>query len=563
MKIFQSPGSFSLYLVFALLFSLQVVPRIGWDSLTQDEPTDITNGYYYLTRGDVATPHNHPPLAGALQAWPLLFMHLKTFPFQGDVIDRGHYFLFDWNLDRLEAITWASRLMSWAIGLGIGFLLWAVLKGNPGWLFWALFFCTFEPIFSALSGLAKSDIAPTFFFFFSVLAFQNAVRKPFWGFSLAAGIISAMAVTCKFYCLVLIPLFAALEFFNEREHLKPQQITWKNLRQIRRRWIIGLAGFFLWILVLYLPGTLFQPDHRWPFAYFIDKFKEDLVFAGSSHVVFFLGHTGLQSHWYYFPVAFVLKEPLPFLFLLAVCVYLQITGRIVLSAWQWVSPLFFALAVLPAPNLGVRYLLPALPFLFLMGGKTASALWQSAKGQNAKAGKLLVGGLALWQVTSVLLSFPGAIGYFNDLVPDGKKISLLGDSNLDWGQDLKRLAAVAGARKWKRVKLAYLGSVDPKVYGLDWEPWSPADLKGPLAGTVYAVNSGFLQLAPLSYPTTRAIAESWIRQATLSGKVGDSWYFFEVPGQLSKDKEKNFLPSAPFLQYRGYVPYPPSGPAVQ
>ena len=95
MKFSRKSSSLFFYLFFTILFSIQVVPRFWWDSLTNDEPSDITNGYYYLTRGDVVTPHNHPPLAGALNALPLLFMNLKTPPFSGDVIDRGHFFLFN------------------------------------------------------------------------------------------------------------------------------------------------------------------------------------------------------------------------------------------------------------------------------------------------------------------------------------------------------------------------------------------------------------------------------------------------------------------------------------
>ncbi len=556
MRILRLPKSFGVYLLFAFLFSLQVIPRIGLDSLTNDEPTDITNGYYYLTHGDVVTPHNHPPLAGALQAWPLLFMNLKTFPFQGDVIDRGHHFLFDWNLDHLEAITWASRLTSWGLGLALGFLLWRVLKDNISWLLGALFFWALDPTFSALSGLAKSDIAPAFFFFLSVLAFQKAVQKTHWVNPLAAGVISAMAVTCKFYCLVLIPVFLFLEVFNERERFKPRGISEKVLGRILLRWFTGFLGFLLWIVMIYLPATLALPDHRWPLVYFISKFKEDLLFAQAPHAVYFLGNSTLQSHWYYLPLAFLLKEPLPFLALLALCVYSLITRRIFLPTWQWLSPVLFTLAVLPTPNLGVRYLLPAFPFLFLVGGKAVSALWVSNPGRNFNSGKLFIGCLAFWQLFSVLGSFPGAIGYFNDLVTAEKKISLLGDSNLDWGQDLIRLAAVAESHGWKRVKLAYLGSVDPKVYGLNWEPWSYEDLKGPQPGTVYAVNTSFLQLAPLSYPSTRIIAESWIRGEKLSGKVGDTWYFLEAPGKSAVGKEKSFLPSVPFQQYRGYAPFP-------
>ena len=43
------------------------------------------------------------------------------------------------------------------------------------------------------------------------------------------------------------------------------------------------------------------------------------------------------------------------------------------------------------------------------------------------------------------------------------------DSNLDWGQDLKRLAAWMRENGVTRVKLSYFGSADPSYYGIDAE----------------------------------------------------------------------------------------------
>src|SRR5208282_3389859 len=102
----------------------------------------------------------------------------------------------------------------------------------------------------------------------------------------------------------------------------------------------------------------------------------------------------------------------------------------------WVPPLVFFLALLPAQNLGVRYLLPAFPFLFLIAGESLAWIWARSKPWAFRA---TVGLLVLWQAGSVLANFPRAISYFNELVPPERKIYFLGDSNLDWGQDQKRL----------------------------------------------------------------------------------------------------------------------------
>ncbi|HJT25180.1 MAG TPA: hypothetical protein VJ873_11440, partial [bacterium] len=65
------------FFLFAVLFSLQIIPRWWSDSLTNDEPLEITNGYFYLTHGDVLSHYKHPPFSKALEALPLLALHLK------------------------------------------------------------------------------------------------------------------------------------------------------------------------------------------------------------------------------------------------------------------------------------------------------------------------------------------------------------------------------------------------------------------------------------------------------------------------------------------------------
>ncbi len=552
MKTSGKPASFFWYLFFAALFSIQILARLSGDSLTNDEPTDITNGYYYWTHGDVVSPHNHPPLGSALQALPLLALNLKTQAFAGDVIDRGHFFIFDWNLGQLGKITVLSRLVSWLFGLGVGFLLWRVTRQSIPWSATTLFFWAFDPAFSALSGLAKTDIAPTFFFLLAILVFEKSRREPSLRNSILAGITAGLAVNAKFYCIILVPLFLVLEFLDYRR--KENLLFLKERRiEIRNRWINGAGSFLVTTLLLFLPATLLLPDHHQPFYYLIEKFKEDVLFARNPFPVFFMGSSGLESHWYYLPVAFLLKEPLPFLFALTGGATLALRGVLKPEPWITVPPLLFFLALLPTPNLGIRYLLPAFPFLFLIAGEVLAWMGGSAKGWGYRA---TVGVLVLWQMGSVALNAPHMIGYFNELVPPGKKIHYLADSNLDWGQDQKRLAEVGRQRGWGKARLAYFGGIDPGAYGLTWEPWSERDLEGPEPGAVYLIDASFLQLAPVAYPSARPIATSWIADATPTGKVGDSWYYFEIPGKSTGTKEGRWLVSAPFLQYRGYA-FPP------
>ena len=48
---------------------------------------------------------------------------------------------------------------------------------------------------------------------------------------------------------------------------------------------------------------------------------------------------------------------------------------------------------------------------------------------------------------------------------------LLGDSNIDWGQDLPALKAFMAENKIDTINLAYFGRVDPRIYGIRFRPF--------------------------------------------------------------------------------------------
>ncbi len=110
-------------------------------------------------------------------------------------------------------------------------------------------------------------------------------------------------------------------------------------------------------------------------------------------------------------------------------------------------------------NIGHRHIIPIYPVLFVFGG--AAACWS-----NRRWGRWLLLGLVLWQAGVNLRIHPHYLCYFNEFVGGPRNgHRYLVDSNLDWGQDLKRLSEYARARPQETIKLAYFGSTDPRCYG--------------------------------------------------------------------------------------------------
>jgi hypothetical protein len=113
-------------------------------------------------------------------------------------------------------------------------------------------------------------------------------------------------------------------------------------------------------------------------------------------------------------------------------------------------------------QIGERYLLPAYAFLILLSACAAPALLAGRRGP------VLVLLLGLLHAGPTLAAAPGGtLSYFNALAGGrrgGHRVLL--DSNLDWGQDLPRLAAWMRREGVATVQLAYQGSDDPARFGI-------------------------------------------------------------------------------------------------
>ena len=102
---------------------------------------------------------------------------------------------------------------------------------------------------------------------------------------------------------------------------------------------------------------------------------------------------------------------------------------------------------------------------------------------------LLVG----WQLVASVRTHPDYLAYFNELAGRHPE-RILVDSDLDDGQDLKRLADTLRARRVPAVSLAYAGSATVAEHGLPpihWlQPHRP--VTGWVAASLYSLKLGSL-----------------------------------------------------------------------
>ena len=195
---------------------------------------------------------------------------------------------------------------------------------------------------------------------------------------------------------------------------------------------------------------------------------------------FLLGKFSNMGWWYYFPVAIAVKTPLATIAAMGLALALAIrtavsrgwktAAKSTASSWtaacMVLPPAIFLLwAMRSNLNLGLRHILPIYPFIFLGIGVAAARAWE----QRQRATKIVATILAVGLFVETLANFPNYLPFFNIAVGGSRGgIKILGDSNLDWGQDLKLLAQWQQKHRDVNLYLVYFGIADPWAYGIDY-----------------------------------------------------------------------------------------------
>jgi 4-amino-4-deoxy-L-arabinose transferase-like glycosyltransferase len=243
----------------------------------------------------------------------------------------------------------------------------------------------------------------------------------------------------------------------------------------------------------------------------------------------------------FFPVALLVKTPLPFIALAVLGLRAAVRDRAP-ARWRRLAPALVALtillSVLPSRiNIGVRHVLPLYPLLAIYVGPALASLWNAAR---PRLGRGLALALGAWQLAIPFAAAPDYLPWFNLLAGRHPEDVLL-DSDLDWGQDLLRLERVLAERGVSRMSIAYFGPSDLCRHHLPPGRWlrpyervtgtvviSEMYLKG--VASPYYVDGDYCdrkQLSPFSHPDYDQFA--WLRAYTPVARVGASILIYEIP----------------------------------
>lgn len=433
----------------ALLLALHAVLLVSssWNkSPTYDEPEHLKFGLVYLDEGRL-------PEADA-QKMPVTLLNALALRVCGGTTG-------EFETDRRFLLCARLPTMLASLVLGLGLLCWSTGRhGRAGGLLTLALYCL-SPTVIAHARLVTNDLYTALAAAAATYTFWQLCRRPSVCWFLLGGACLGLAQACKFSSVVLVPAFAAILLSSAaRTPLA------RYLRQRPVRWglvVLYPSAAFLVLAAIYRFDGVFQPQeqfefHSYTFAWLKARLPWlrlplpriyleglDLSRYISTHPGVIRGHNYLfgrlsdDGWWYYYLCVGALKIPLGILALFALR-GLRLLRRAVHRPPEPSAALFLLVPALAlfvffsffsSVQLGIRYLLPVLPLLFIW---TGGLLGQRRPGQRSL--NITVAAMLLAAMLSSLAAFPDYISYTGELAgPRLHTWKLMADSNLEWGQD--------------------------------------------------------------------------------------------------------------------------------
>jgi len=391
------------------------------------------------------------------------------------------------------------------------------------------------------AGLATLDMAAAATVILALYQFVRWMEQPSWLQTVVLGISVAAAFLCKFSSFAFLPVcFAAVVLVVI---LKQRSVfgAWKS--RVAR---VGLAVIVAFVAVWAgyrfsretititrhgAPLTSAQIDNPvyravfsvaeapLPLVEFVSGIQAVYEHNRYGHGSYLLGEYRTKGWWYFFPVVLAVKTPLG-LSILAFAGLALALFRPRNSSWQQIVTATFPILILficmnSSINLGVRHMLVVYPLLSIAAGHILSFAFASRRPAITAAAFAL----AVWVVVDSVAAHPDYLAWFNPIASRHPE-RVLAESDLDWGQDLHRLAARLKALGVEEVSISYFGTAPLDRVGLpSYRPLSPT-----------APTTGYIAISVHDLVMLNAENGSfeWLKRYSPVEKIGKSIYLFDL-----------------------------------
>lgn len=433
---------------------LRIVSSYSTFSHTFDEPVHLAAGLEWWS-GGYTYDGQHPPLARAMMAfipmlrgahstgqasvWREASKVLKTGAGYNANVTGARLGVLPFFVIACMAIWWWGRRLGSEAGGAIAVVVF-----------------TLTPSVIAHAGLATTDM-PLIAAFMALCAvwIRWSERPRSLKRGALLGIAGGVALITKFSAIPYFGIAAGASLY----FIRPWRAA--TPRELARS--LGLAGIIAFTMVWAAyrfsvgpaGGVIVQAPQ------FLGGLGQLARHNSEGHFNYLLGESSTAGHFLFFPIVLAVKTPISLIVLGAMAIAWAVrrwwlSGRRERGA---VLPLtiavaIFAVAMLANINAGVRHILPVYALGAVVTGGFLSRVWAYGGALRTLAAAI-VGAFMIESASA----HPDTLAFFNALAGD-EPGRILVDSDLDWGQDLHRLADTVRARRITSLALAYYGSTN-------------------------------------------------------------------------------------------------------
>jgi hypothetical protein len=465
-------------LLLVAIGSLRIVSTYTVFNHTIDEPDHLAAGMELLQTGKYRYEDQHPPLArvfGALGP----FLAGERWHSGPDSYLEGYRILGHGpHYDRILALGRMGILpFFWIASLVV--YLWGFRVGGPAAALGStLFFTTLPPVL-AHAGLITTDMALTCWTGAAGLATLYWADLPDRKRSLLFGAVLGLAWLSKLSALVFLP--AAWMAMYALHLCRSSPDLHKTLWEVRGRLrpaavVLAVAFLVVWAGYEFSFARVDFLHLRLPAPRFFSGIHRVWQHNREGQPSYLLGQRSPDGFWYYFPVVLAVKTPLGMLVLLLGVLWMGLRKAAVPLAFS-TGILLFAMA--SRIDIGVRHILPVYVGFSVCCGLAVAWAWDANRSRGLLA-KAFVLALLAWHVISGALQHPDYLAYTNEIAGHHPE-RFVADSDLDWGQDMKRLGEYLAQAGAARVTFTPFN----RTYGLAGDPMpemAPSDPDRPSPG---------------------------------------------------------------------------------
>lgn len=539
-------------LVALLLLGLLAVPfavlgtlQARWDGPNWDEPLYLTAGLTTLREREIRINFEHPPLVKVLSSVPVLLLTDPIVP-TGEAWQRGDQWLAQGDFNEanqaagtFNRIVLAGRLVPLAIGVGVGFLLYAMTAGlygrAGGLLAGGLWFTS--PFALGLSHHMTIDVPFAAAALLVGLALLRAARRPSWLDPLLVGAACGVALLTRFTGLVLLAA-AALSLVLGWRRTGLATAVLRGALAVVVAWACVWGGYRALVpsppdlpAQLDLPVIVGGAPTEVPLSVRLvtvipwpEEFDLGVGYLARVSLPpapgFVMGMAWDGANPFYWPLAMLAKLTPVELGVLAAGVGLLAVNvgrqrREVLLALLLPAGALALFAVVQPRPLGLRYLLSSLLLALVASGWVADWLRERTRGRHVLAA------MAVVQVAALVSAHPHSLAWTSP--PFRPAYQYVTDSNVDWSLDFYRVQA------WSRGRDPWIAFPGPPGYDL-------ADMPGArqLLGADHAQVTGDVAVFVSQLNGYHRDALAWLRGYCPVGTIGGSvlLYHFDEPPDL-------------------------------